>query len=210
MKLKEAFRYSNYLKEILASAYVQLKNYSGWYMCEQKHLKRKVNPDAEDVLKTDAEIKNGAECYDVNKLVELVSKCSDEYEKLCLAIDIAKASVVPKIDATLAANQEQRKVIEALQPLTRVKDKKKTYKATDYKFNAEGNQISYSYDVEETATVAFDVKAVKDYVKSLKVKTDAHSTEIEGVLLETEVALDPEFDITDSIEDVLSQCLKTA
>ena len=189
---------------------MQLKNSTGWYTLEQKHLKHKVNPEVEDVVKTDAEIKNGSECYDVNKLVGLVSKCSAEYEKLCLAIDVAKAGAMPKIDAMLTANQALRQAIEALQPLTRVKDKKKTYKATDYKFNAEGNQISYSYDVEETAMVAFNVKAVKDYVKSLKVKTDSQSAEIEGMLLETEVILNPEFDITDSVEDVLYTCLKTA
>ena len=73
----------------------------------------------------------------------------------------------------------------------------------DYKFNQEGNQVIYHYDIDEVITIDFDRKDIKGLIKKLTKQCDELSIVLDGLLVTTEVDYTPVFDINDSLEDII-------
>ena len=80
MNLKEAFRYQNFLDELLGTAYSYLNNKNFVVSTVETHLKSQVNPDAKD------EVIEVQKPYDAdftpNDLIDFVVKVINEKEKL--------------------------------------------------------------------------------------------------------------------------------
>ena len=70
-----------------------------------------------------------------------------------------------------------------------------------YKFNAEGNQVPYYYNVEDTMEELFDREQLKALLKRLTTESDELSAKIELAYVTGEVNFEPTFDIGDSFED---------
>ena len=71
-----------------------------------------------------------------------------------------------------------------------------------YKFNAEGNQVSYRCDLKTVTTINFDRSKVRSYAAGLCKKADLVSAELDKSMVNSDVGYEAPFDVNDSFADV--------
>lgn len=199
MNLKEAFRYQNFLDELLGTAYSYLNNKNFVVSTVETHLKSQVNPDAKD------EVIEVQKPYDVdftpNDLIDFVVKVINEKEKLSNIISDAKMRTEIDIDVAIALNKKKHGFARVLQSLSNIKSGEKIKNASDYKFNTDGNQVSYYYKINEVTKIDFNRNDVRGLYKKLLKETDDVSTKLDSILINTELDFNPNWDINDSFEE---------
>lgn len=199
MNLKEAFRYQNFLDELLGTAYSYLNNKNFVVSTVETHLKSQVNPDAKD------EVIEVQKPYDVdftpNDLIDFVVKVINEKEKLSNIISDAKMRTEIDIDVAIALNKKKQGFARVLQSLSNIKSGEKIKNASDYKFNTDGNQVSYYYKINEVTKIDFNRNDVRGLYKKLLKETDDVSTKLDSILINTELDFNPNWDINDSFEE---------
>ena len=199
MKLKEEFRYQNFLDELLGTAYSYLNNKNFVVSTVETHLKSQVNPDAKD------EVIEVQKPYDVeftpNELIDFVVKVVNEKEKISNIISDAKMRTEIDIDVAIALNKKKQGFARVLQSLSNIKSGEKVKNASDYKFNTDGNQVSYYYKINEVTKIDFNRNDVRGLYKKLLKETDEVSTKLDSILINTELDFNPSWDINDSFEE---------
>ncbi len=199
MNLKEAFRYQNFLDELLGTAYSYLNNKNFVVSTVETHLKSQVNPDAKD------EVIEVQKPYDVeftpNELIDFVVKVVNEKEKISNIISDAKMRTEIDIDVAIALNKKKQGFARVLQSLSNIKSGEKVKNASDYKFNTDGNQVSYYYKINEVTKIDFNRNDVRGLYKKLLKETDEVSTKLDSILINTELDFNPSWDINDSFEE---------
>lgn len=205
MYLKEAFRYQNYLNELISAT----SNYlcGGQYTTKtvQYHLRKKANPDAENET-IDLSVERALVCT-ANQMVDFLQHLIDEKQKLTKAISEAKKGCSIDIDAEVANNRIRQNVAATLSRMGNMKSSERMTKAYAYKFNAEGNQVQYAYEVKEVTTIDFDRNKVKSIGKKLIQSADEASTAIDKAMVELAVDYTPNYSVNDSFEDAIEQFL---
>jgi len=203
MYLKEAFRYQNYLNGLIASVTGYLITPKYTTKTTQEHLRKKANPEAENEtfdLSTDREL-----AYTANQMVDFLQHLIDEKEKLSGAISAAKKGCRIDIDAEVANNRMRQNVVSTLSRLSGMKPSESIKRASAFKFNAEGNQVQYVYDVKEVTTIDFDRNKVKALSRNLIQRSDEISAAIDKVMVELEVNYEPRYNVNDTFEDAMDQ-----
>ena len=202
MILKEAFRYQNYLSLLFNQATGYLSREDFIMTTTQKHNRTKVNPDAQDenivvpkVLTVD---------YNPNDLIDFVVKLIDEKQKLSDAIAKAKRSLDIDIDAAMSMNKTKQDFISVLRRMASIKSSESDKEGTSYKFNNDGDQVSYRYPVKEVKTIDYDRNTVKSLISKFKKETDKISTERDRIDIMIEVNYDPIWEVDTPLEDILS------
>lgn len=199
MNLKEAFRYQNFLDELLGTAYSYLNNKNFVVSTVETHLKSQVNPDVKD------EVIEVQKPYDVeftpNDLIDFVVKVVNEKEKISNIISDAKMRTEIDIDVAIALNKKKQGFARVLQSLSNIKSGEKVKNASDYKFNTDGNQVSYYYKINEVTKIDFNRNDVRGLYKKLLKETDEVSTKLDSILINTELDFNPSWDINDSFEE---------
>lgn len=201
MILKEAYRYQNYLSNLISSA--------GGYLCKkdfitettQTHNRKKVNPEAEDevmVVKTSYNVD-----FTPMQLIEFINKALVEKQKLTNAIDTAKNNAEINIDSSIEMNRIKQGYISVLSSMTKTKPSETISKGSGYKFNADGNQVAYYYDIDNVTTINFDRNDVRGILKKLQRETDDVSTKIDAIQATAKVDYEPIWDLSDSLEDII-------
>ena len=202
MILKEAFRYQNYLNGLLSSAEGYLYYTDNVTNKKQEHLRKLINPDAENETinlpkRSDIE-------HEPNEIIAFAIDILNEKEKLSKAIDKAKASSEINIDSSVAINKQKQNFISVLNQISNIKSSEKVVKGTAYKFNADGNQVPYNYDIKEVTTIDFDRNKVKGIIKKLRNESDEVSNILDKIQIELDVNYSPIYDLNDSFEDALT------
>ncbi|MDE7326964.1 MAG: hypothetical protein K2N63_11960 [Lachnospiraceae bacterium] len=210
MILKEAYRYQNFLDRLLSEVQTFLMSETFITNVKQTHHRKKANPDAQDeVIEVKKRIVSGvlqlvsAPAFTPMQAVDFTVRALEEKEKLSLAILEAKKTTKIDMDHTVAMNKKRQEFIATLKFMDGVKDKEEKSGGTDYKFNQEGNQVSYCYDIDEVVTIDFDRKDVKGLIKKLTKQCDELSIILDGLLVTTKVDYTPIWDINDSLEDII-------
>lgn len=201
MNLKESYRYANFLNNLLAKAYEYLNNKSFVTTTVQEHMRSKVNPDASNETLT------VVKPYDVeftpNDIINFVVKVLNEKEKLAEAISVAKASAEIDIDNAIALNKKKQGFVSILNKIANYKPSERTTQSVGRKFNVEGNQTTYYYDVIEKTSIDFDRNAVRGLAKKLLKETDEVSAKLDSIEINTYLSFEPSFDINDTFEDLV-------
>jgi len=73
-----------------------------------------------------------------------------------------------------------------------------------YRFNAEGNQVSYKCDLKRVTTINFDRSVIRKHAAALSRRSDEISTEIDRCIVNAEVAYEAPFDVNDSLAEVFA------
>lgn len=205
MNLKESFRYQNFLEAVIGAAGSSLTSSEHCLKTTRNHLRKAANPDVDDVVeevKVDEFFAND----DILKFVEFII---EEKSKLSEAISKAKSSLPFDVDAAIATNKFRQRVCSTIRNMLRYSTpSKRVENGRDYKFNLEGNQVGYVYNIEVTKEVTYDVDSAKRMLKQLIVKSDEVSSAIDNAMVTTEVDYQPPFDVNDSFEDVMTEFLK--
>lgn len=208
MYLKEAFRYQNFLSQTIdrTAACLSIQNYVT--KTTQEHLRSKANPEAEDET-VEIAVDRPFNCTN-NQLVSFLEHLMKEKERLTAAISAAKRSCTIDIDAELANNRVRQKVAAALSDMSKMRVTESIVRGVGYKFNGEGNQVPYNYDIKQVTTIDFDRNKVRNAGRDLMSKADEVSTEIDKVMVELVVDYTPEYSINDSFEDIVELFVSAA
>lgn len=203
MNLKESFRYQNFLENMLAYAGNSLTDREHSLTITKNHLRKKANAEAEDMMET----VDVGEFFKNDDVLKFMTMLVEERRKLTNAIGKAKASIGFDLDAAIETNKFRQTVANRVKTMLRFTASKRTERGTDYKFNVEGNQTQYYYDIEVKANEAFDRSVAKDTMRKLILEADKVSAEIDSAMINTMVEYDAPFNVNDSFEDVMTDFL---
>lgn len=201
MNLKESFRYQNFLDGKLNDARYSIADRTHALKVTKVHLKKKANPDAEDIT----EVVEVEEFIPNDDVIAFMCWLVAERQKLTEAICAAKASLGFSLDAAIEANKFRQYTASAVKGMLKYTPSKKTEQGRDYKFNVEGNQTPYYYDIETSFEEAFTRDSAKKVVRDMITAADKTSAEIDSAMINTVVDYKPVFDVNDSFEDVMAE-----
>lgn len=202
MNLKEAFHYQKFLDNLRQKALALLVQESVNTETIRTHIKHKVNADAEDIVETSEPY---SEDFGANDLIDFATWLVGQKCALTEAINTAKRGIWFDVDAANASNIVRRQTANTLSSIANNKsyNKKIIGRGTDYKFNVEGNQVSYYYDIETISHPAFDQAAAKRLAVRMKSEADELSTKIEEAYINTEVDYVEPFSCHEEFNDVI-------
>ena len=201
MNLKESYRYSNFLTSLLSKSYSYLRCYDFITTTNQEHLRKLSNPDAEN--ETIVLQKPYTVDFTPNDLLDFVVQILEEKDKLMNGISEAKRRAEINIDDAIAFNKMKQGFVSVLNGMAEKKSLKKKSQACGRKFNAEGNQVNYYYDVIEETSIDFDRDNVRKLAKKYLKETDEISSKLDSIEINTVVNFEPRWDINDEFEDLI-------
>lgn len=204
MNLKEAFRYQSFLTRRFDSLIFYMSDKEVIYDITVRHLRSKANPGLDDY----EEKVPGSAVGTFEQIFNAAKVILDEKEYVSSAITKAKRTCPIDIDHAVSQNKSLRHLINTLETVCAKNeykgDKAKKGTATDYVFNAEGNQTSCRYNTETDYVFAFDRQSVKEYLRAIQSRADAMSASMDKIYIETVVDFEPKFDVNSSLEDVVN------
>ena len=203
MNLKESYRYANYLDSLLNTAYTYLRNKGFVTTTTENHLRSKANADAQDEK---IEVQKPFDVdFTPNQVIDFVVDVLAEKEALVDAIANAKACAEINIDNAIAMNKKKQGFVNILNNLANIKPSEKQRNGSDYKFNAEGNQVAYYYTVVETVEIDYDRKSVRGLSKKLLKETDEISAKLDAIEINTILDFEPRFDVNSTFEECVTE-----
>jgi len=215
MSIKESFRYQNHLDRIISILSSYVRNRNNAIEIKEVHYKSKSNSEAlDETLDTTSErtynCKVDDVCFLITKLVEqkLFLSLAIEKAKRNLRLKWVENNIELTLDSAIIYNKNCRELADNLKYLIDLKSSETKFQGKDFKFNLEGNQIQYFYNIETKTTIDFDRDKVNNMYKKLLSKSDIISTQIESAMLEEVVEFIPIYDIHDSVEEIVSSYLK--
>ena len=147
----------------LDTAYYYLQNKGFVTTTKQNHLRSKANSEATN------EVIDVQKPYDVdftpNNIIDFAVKVISEKEALVSPIAIAKASTEINIDNAIAMNKKKQGFVRVLNELANFKANEKITTGRAYKFDINGEQKPYFYEITETTSIDYDRSDVKALIK---------------------------------------------
>ena len=201
--LKKSFELQNYLKYLFDEALLILSCSDNITISTQEHMRKKVYSQAENeiIIKP-----KRMDCdFSINDLIGFVCVVQEEMEKLTIAINQAKHNDKKDFDGMITINNRKRELLQRLLSMANIKSKENILSGRSVKFNEEGNQVTYCYDIKEVTTIDFDRNKVKAIASKLRKELDETSTAIDIMQLETMVNFESKFEIGDSLEDCVTK-----
>ena len=201
MILKDAYRYQKCLSTMIGQAETLLLNNSFVTSTTQKHNRKKANSEAEDeIIEVDKPITD----FTAMDVINFIADAIKEKQKISDAIVAAKRNTDIDIDSSISLNKIKQEYIGYLRLLAAMdSSERKTY-GTDYKFDVDGKQTSYRYEVIETTTIDFDRNDVRGLAKKLQKECDNISSKLDLIELTTDVEFTPKWDVNDTLEEVIT------
>lgn len=204
MNLKEAFRYQTYLRTLMNKACLSVAIKEHALKVTSTHLRSKANPDAEDVV-TEAEVDP---FFPNDDVIRFMVWLIEEREKLSKAINDAKRWMRVDLDAAVESNKFRQGVISTVKQMLEYKPSKRMSRGSDYRFNNEGVQAPYFYDIEVVSEEAYNREAATRIVKEVRKDADKVSADIDEAMVTTKVDYEPAIDVGDSFEEAMTAFLK--
>lgn len=201
MNLKEAFRYQNFLSRMLTDARSNLCQKNHAIKTIETHRKNAADPDACDIV----EVVNNGVFEPNDNVIKFMVWLVDEREKLALAISEAKKNAAIDIDAEIGANKFRQTASDAIRLMLSYEPVSRKDSGRGYKFNNEGTQAPYVYDIEITQEELFDRDTSKSIMMNLLERADSISAEIDSVMVNTEISYVPVFNVNSSFADVMAE-----
>jgi hypothetical protein len=201
MNLKEAFRYQKFLDTLMSEATRSISRDDHCFRVTKTHLMKAANPDAEDVVE---EVVPDVPFYPNDDVIRMMEMLVLEKQCLSTAIGMAKAEAGFDIDAAIEANKFRQSLAYAVKGMLRRNGSRRTERGSGYKFNNEGVQAPYYYNVEVVATEAFDRDEAKAAMLAAITESDMVSAEIDAALINTKVDYIPPWNVNESFDDVMA------
>jgi len=201
MNLKEAFRYQNKLQSFMDEAQGILDRENNITKVENTYLRHKVMPEAEDEkVVTIPETEYGEQITDIARfLLNLL----DEKKTLFAAIRKAKDALDIDMDSEVSLNAARQSVARTFKHMNDLRSSEQTISngGTGYRFNAEGNQISYRCDVKRVTTINYDRNVIRTELGKLNKCADETSAKLDLCLVTSKVEYEAPFDVNASFAE---------
>ena len=208
MNLKEAFRYQNRLQTLMFKAQDILENERNITQTKTTVFHKKVMPELEN--ETTVEVGPSEYADRINMVVDCLMYLLDEREKLAKAIHEAKKSLPIDMDSEVSLNGKRQGVASILRHMVDLRGSEQMLLGggTGYRFNAEGNQVSYRCDAKCVTTINFDRNKMREHLTKLNKKSDEISAELDRCMVNSEVVYEAAFDVNDSFATVFEAYLE--
>ena len=210
MNLKEAFRYQNKLQSFLDEAQSILDRDSNVTRVENTYLRHKVMAEAED--ETVLAVPETEYYEQITDVARFLLYLLDEKGKLFAAIRKAKDAVDIDMDSAVSLNATRRSIARTFKRMNDLRSSEQTISngGTGYRFNAEGNQISYCCDVKRVTTINYDRKVIHAALSKLNRQADETSNRLDLCLVTSKVDYTVPFDVNASFAEAFETYLENA
>ena len=201
MNLKESYRYANYLDGLLSTAYTYLRNKGFVTTTVEEHLRKQSNPDVENET---IEVQKPFDVeFSPNSVIDFVVKVIEEKDKLSDAIAEAKSTTEINIDNAISMNKKKQAFVSVLNGIADIKPSEIKTTSKSYKFDINGEQKPYVYDVNRKTSIDFDRTDVRNLIKKYLKETDEISAKLDLIEITTIVDFVPKWDINEKFEELV-------
>lgn len=210
MNLKEAFRYQNKLQAFLEEAQNTLDRDSNVTRVENTYLRHKANAEAED--ETVLTVPDTEYYEQITDLTRFMLYLLDEKAALSAAIRKAKDALDIDMDGEVSLNAARQRAARTLQRMNSLRSSEQILSngGVGYRFNAEGNQVSYRCDVKRVTTINFDRNVIRRELAKLNQHADETSAKLDLCLVTSKVEYKPPFDVNDGFSEAFEAFLSKA
>ena len=100
----------------------------------------------------------------ITEIVRFLMLLMEQREALSKAIRTAKSALPIDMDSEVGLNAKRQEIARVLKHMTDVRNAEVVINGggTGYRFNQDGNQVTYRCDVKRVTTINFDRKVVKN------------------------------------------------
>ena len=204
MNLKEAFRFQNKLQSLMEEAQSILGRDQNITKVQNTYLRKKVMAEAENETIEDLPATEYSE--KITEVAIFLMHLLDEREKLSAAIHKTKAGLdLPAgLDGEVGLNSKRQEIANLLRRMVglRASETLISNGGTGYRFNNEGNQVSYRCDVKRVVTINFDRNRIRSHCAALCRKADSVSAAMDAAMVNTQVEYVPPFDVNETFAEV--------
>lgn len=203
MNLKEAFRFQNKLQSMMDEVEAILSLNSNITKVQNTYLRHKVMVEAEDETTIDTPPTEYGD--KITELAEFLLHLLTEREKLSAAIHKAKSSLelTAGLDGEVSLNSKRQDVANLFRRMVSLRNGEVLIPngGTGYRFNNEGNQVSYRCDVKRVTTINFNRNKIRKMCADLSKKSDETSAALDAALVNTVVEYEAPFDVNETFAE---------
>lgn len=167
----------------------------------EHHMINAANPDAQD---KDVERPRPAFDPEPERVIALMEKLILARENLTKAIAEAKYEIQNELDALIETNKMRQAMSESIQVALNMPTKEVKTTGTGYKFNNDGNQMPFSYDITYTPELRISKAKLTEKNAALRKKANEASNKIDSIVINTQVNFTPPYDVDLTLEEILS------
>ncbi len=209
MNLKEAFRYQNKLQALLDEAQGILDCDSNVTNVANTYLRHKVMAEAED--ETILDLPQTEYAQQITDIARFMLYLLEEKGRLFAAIRKAKDALDMDMDSEVSLNAARQSVARTFKRMNDLRSSEQLLSGggTGYRFNAEGNQISYRCDVKRVTTINYDRKVIHAALGKLNRQADETSNRIDLCLVTSRVDYAVPFDVNASFAEAFETYLES-
>ena len=181
MNLKEAFRFQNKLQSMMTDAQSILGNNGNITKVQNTYLRHKVMAEAEDEVTMEAP--------------------STEYSENIT--EMAEFLLGAGLDGELSLNGKRQEIATLLRHMAGLRNGEVLISngGVGYRFNNEGNQVSYRCDVNRVTTINFDRNKIRKMCADLSKKSDETSAALDAALVNTPVEYEAPFNVNETFAE---------
>ena len=208
MNLKDAFRAQNKLQSLMDEAGYILQDRDNTLKVTTTHLRSKVMPEAQDAVVEEAAPSEYAE--HINQVAAFLMAMLAEREKLSAAICAAKSKLTLDMDSETGLNRTRRSLADTFRRMAVLRNSEVVLPngGSGYRFNGEGNQVSYRCDAKRVTTINFDRNKIRGMATELGRRADEVSARLDQCLVNTTVDYTLPFEMNDSFDTILSDFIQ--
>ena len=208
MNLKEAFRYQNKLQALLDEAQGILDCDSNVTNVANTYLRHKVMAEAED--ETILDLPQTEYAQQITDIARFMVYLLEEKGRLFAAIRKAKDALDMDMDSEVSLNAARQSIARTFKRMNDLRSSEQLLSGggTGYRFNAEGNQISYCCDVKRVTTINYDRKVIHAALSKLNRQADETSNRLDLCLVTSKVGYTVPFDVNASFAEAFETYLE--
>lgn len=164
-------------------------------------------PEAQDAVTEEPATNEYAE--HINQVAAFLMAMLAEREKLSAAICAAKSKLTLDMDSETGLNRARQSLADIFRRMAVLRNSEVVIaNGGGYRFNSEGNQVSYHCDAKKVTTINFDRNKVRGMATELGRKADEVSAKLDQCLVNTAVDYTLPFEMNDSFETILSDFIQ--
>ena len=116
------------------------------------------------------------------------------------------------MDSEVSLNAARQSIARTFKRMNNLRNSEQTLPngGTGYRFNTEGNQISYRCDVRRVTTINYDRNVIRRELSKLNKASDETSAKLDLCLVTSTVDYEPPFDVNGSFADAFERFMEKA
>lgn len=209
MNLKEAFRCQNKLQSLMYDAEEILRNRANITKVTSTNLRHKVMPEMTD--ETVVEIPESEYSGRITDVALFIVFLLEEKTALAAAIRKSKDQLDIDMDSETGLNSARQRIAGIFRTMNSLRASEQTIAngGTGYRFNADGNQVTYRCDVRRVTSINFDRNVIRAELGKLDRAADETSAKLDLCTVTAAVDYAPPFDVNADFADAFETYLKS-